>query len=68
MPKVRASSATTGTMRGPSAASLSRLPSMRTTAMVVDISLPSAASAKLAHWPDGGTVSAVVAACRRRGR
>ena len=42
MPKVRASSATIGTMRGPSAVSFSRLPSMRTKAIVVVISLPSA--------------------------
>ena len=48
MPKVRASSATMGTMRGPSVASFSSVPSMRTKAMVVLISLPSAASANCA--------------------
>ena len=46
MPKVRASSATMGTMRGPSCASLSSPVSMRTKAIVVLISLPSAFSAK----------------------
>ena len=48
MPKVRASSATIGTMRGPSALSFSRLPSSRTKAMVVHISLPPAATANCA--------------------
>ena len=48
MPNVRASSATIGTTRGPSVLSFSRPPSMRTTAIVVDISLPSASSAKRA--------------------
>ena len=48
MPKVRASSATMGTMRGPSVASFSRLPSMRTKAMVVLMSLPPAAMANCA--------------------
>ncbi|CKV51797.1 Uncharacterised protein [Mycobacterium tuberculosis] len=48
MPKVRASSATMGTMRGPRAGSFSRLPSMRTKAMVVLISLPAAAVANCA--------------------
>ena len=41
MPKVRASSATTGTTRGPELSRpSSALPSMRTIAIVVDISLP----------------------------
>jgi hypothetical protein len=48
MPKVRASSATIGTTRAPSSLSLSRLVSMRTNAMVVDISLPSARNANSA--------------------
>ena len=48
MPKVRASSATMGTMRGPSALSFSKLVSMRTKAMVVLISLPSACNANSA--------------------
>ncbi|MNI58066.1 hypothetical protein D3C73_1131610 [compost metagenome] len=45
MPKVRASSATIGTIRGPSCLSRSNPLSRRTKAMVVDISLPSAAMA-----------------------
>ena len=46
MPKVRASSATIGTMRGPSVSSrISALMSL-TAAIVVDIGLPSADSAK----------------------
>ena len=48
MPKVRASSATMGTMRGPKVGSLSKAPNKRTNAMVVLISLPSAWVAKLA--------------------
>ena len=48
MPKVRASSATMGTMRGPSCGSFSSPVSMRTKAMVVLITLPSAFSAKAA--------------------
>jgi hypothetical protein len=50
MPKVRASSATMGTMRGPSRVSLSRLPSMRTKAMVVLISLSADSSANWRSW------------------
>ena len=46
MPKVRASSATMGTTRGPSAGSFSNPVSMRTNAIVVLISLPSARTAK----------------------
>ncbi|MND99705.1 hypothetical protein D3C80_920960 [compost metagenome] len=46
MPKVRASSATIGTTRGPNCGALSQALSMRTAAMVVDISLPSACRAK----------------------
>ncbi len=46
MPKVRASSATIGTTRGPSSLCLIRLLNSRTAAVVVDISLPSASSAK----------------------
>ena len=40
MPKVRASSATIGTMRGPSVSVLQQLREQRTNAIVVDISLP----------------------------
>ena len=45
MPKVRASSATMGTMRGPTVSSFSSPVSMRTKAIVVLISLPSAPTA-----------------------
>ena len=48
MPKVRASSATIGTTRGPTCADFSSPESMRTKAIVVDISLPAAASANAA--------------------
>ncbi|CAB3804166.1 hypothetical protein LMG28138_05477 [Pararobbsia alpina] len=68
MPNVRASSATTGTMRGPSDAPFSRLPSMRTIAVVVDISLPFDSSA---NWPQediAGTVGVCDAALRLLGR
>jgi hypothetical protein len=47
-PKVRASSATIGTMRGASALLRNRLVSSRTTAMVVDIAFPAALSANSA--------------------
>ena len=55
MPKVRASSATIGTTRGPSAGSLSRLPRTRTNAIVVLISLPSAWSANAEVASSEGT-------------
>jgi hypothetical protein len=58
MPKVRASSATIGTMRGPSSLSLSKLASSRTNAIVVDISLPPAAVANDAYEASAGTGSA----------
>jgi HflC protein len=48
-------SATIGTMRGPSAGSFIRLPSIRTKAIVVDISRPSAPSANAAQRSIGGT-------------
>ena len=48
MPKVRASSATIGTTRGPSVASFSSAVSMRTKAIVVLISLPSALQREVA--------------------
>ncbi|MNS98812.1 hypothetical protein D3C72_1331900 [compost metagenome] len=64
MPKVRASSATMGTTRGPSALSLSRPVSMRTIAMVVDISFWSAATANWPYCASGGT--ATVSAWRWR--
>ena len=41
-------------MRGPSALSLSKLPSRRTNAIVVDISLPAAAVAKVAYESSAG--------------
>ncbi|MNZ44220.1 hypothetical protein D3C78_618480 [compost metagenome] len=56
MPKVRASSATIGTTRGPSSGALSQALSMRTAAMVVDISLPSACKAKPPMASSAGTV------------
>eukprot|EP00380_Ascogregarina_taiwanensis_P025985 284815576_5 len=65
MPKVRASSATIGTMRGPSVASFSKLPSMRTKAMVVLISLFAAATANCANLSSG---TATASACLRCGR
>ena len=68
MPKVRASSATIGTTRGPSAGSFIRLPSMRTNAIVVLISLPSACSANAAVESSGGTASARAIAAPRRQR
>ena len=67
MPKVRASSATIGTTRGPSAASLSRPPIMRTKAMVVLISRPSGANAKRAQRSIGG-ISSGSHSVLRRGR
>ncbi len=48
MPNVRASSATIGTMRGPSTGSFSRFVSMRTNAIVVLIALPAASTANVA--------------------
>ncbi len=57
MPKVRASSATIGTTRGPSAGSFSRLPRTRTNAIVVLISLPSAWSAKAEVASSDGTAT-----------
>ena len=61
MPNVRASSATMGTMRGPSWVSFKWLPSMRTKAMVVLISLPAASSAKLAYALTSGTATGAAA-------
>ncbi|MNW09808.1 hypothetical protein D3C71_2068960 [compost metagenome] len=66
MPKVRASSATIGTTRGPNCGALSQAVSRRTAAMVVDISLPSACKAKLAVTSSGGT-GIVGAWCLRAG-
>ena len=57
MPKVRASSATMGTMRAPNVGSFSKLPSMRTAAMVVLISLPLAFNANSPQAAKGGTGS-----------
>ncbi|CAM3896415.1 hypothetical protein ACAN107058_19295 [Paracidovorax anthurii] len=65
MPKVRASSATMGTMRGPRAPSFSSAPSMRTKAMVVLISLPAACSANCAYWSTAGTGTTSQAVSRR---
>jgi hypothetical protein len=64
MPKVRASSATMGTTRGPSAGPSAGWPSMRTKAIVVLISLPSACSAKAAIGRQRGTGSAGTSAWR----
>ena len=64
MPKVRASSATMGTMRGPSAGSFSRLASMRTKAIVVDISLPSACKANSPQVAISGTGTTGLSAMR----
>ena len=58
----------TGTMRGPSVSSFSRLPNIRTIAIVVDISRPSACNANCPQDGSAGTVSACVAAFRRLGR
>ena len=68
MPKVRASSATIGTMRGPSVGSLSRLPSRRTKAIVVDISLPAGSSAKRRVRRRAAAPRTGGAAVRRAGR
>ena len=65
MPKVRASSATIGTTRGPSAWSLSSAPSRRTKAIVVLISLPSASSANCAYAASSGTGTTSHAVSRR---
>ncbi|CFN96681.1 Uncharacterised protein [Bordetella pertussis] len=67
MPNVRASSATMGTMRGPSCGSFSKAVSMRTMAMVEDISLPAACSANRAQSATGGGARRG-ASVRRRGR
>jgi hypothetical protein len=71
MPNVRASSATIGTTRGPSASSFIRLPRMRTKAIVVLISLPSAWSANAAVASSSGSATFAEslrrAAARRRG-
>ena len=68
MPKVRASSATMGTIRGANSLSLSRPPSMRTKAMVVDISLPSLSSANLPKLSSVGRFGQCEDFIRRRGR
>ncbi len=65
MPKVRASSATMGTMRGPSCPSFSSAPSMRTKAIVVLISLPCGCSANWAYRASSGTGTTSQAVSRR---
>ena len=66
MPKVRASSATIGTMRGPSAGSFSRLPSMRTKAIVVRHLLAVGLRARTAAYASSGGHRAAAAQSLRR--
>ena len=68
MPKVRASSATIGTTRGPTSLSLSSAVSMRTSAIVVDISRPFESSANCPQEDIGGTISPFDATFRLLGR
>ena len=68
MPKVRASSATIGTMRGPSVGSFSSCASMRTNAIVVDISLPSAFERELRVGAERRDVGTARTSCARAGR
>ncbi len=67
MPKVRASSGTIGTMCGPMFLSLSRMPSMRTNAIVVEISRSPDASSSAPNASSGGTSSGATV-LRRCGR
>jgi len=67
MPNVRASSATIGTTRGPSSLSRSSALKMRTTAIVVDISLPAASTAKFETSFSAGTAM-LVDVVRRAGK
>ncbi len=64
MPNVRASSGTIGTMFLPMFLSLSRIVSMRTNAMVVEISRSPVPSSTAANASSGGTASG--GACLRR--
>ena len=67
MPKVRLSSGTIGTMREPSALSRSSVVRMRTKAIVVEISRPSAVGFSSASKAESGGISSGAAVRRRAG-